>query len=139
MAFTTVIDTNILLVSVSRKSRYHWIFEGLRNARYDLLLTTPIILEYEEIVSAHMGRRTATTVVELLENAPNVREQRVYYHWNLIRADPDDNKFVDCALAGGADFIVTNDRHFDVLQDVEFPDVAVISPDEFRKRLAERS
>ena len=38
-----------------------------------------------------------------------------YYHFNLITADPDDNKFVDCAIAANAHYIVSNDKHFNVL------------------------
>jgi len=34
---------------------------------------------------------------------------------------------VDVAIAASADFLVTNDRHFDVLKQVEFPRVPIIS------------
>ena len=33
--------------------------------------------------------------------------------FNLITADPDDNKFIDCAVAAQAKYIVTEDRHYD--------------------------
>jgi predicted nucleic acid-binding protein len=59
-----------------------------------------------------------------------------FYKWDLIIADPDDNKFVDCALNAGADFIVTNDRHFNVLKEIDFPPVQVIDIDSFKKILA---
>jgi len=55
-----------------------------------------------------------------------------YYKWNLIHADPDDNKFVDCALNAGADYIVTNDRHFNVLKSLGFPPVKVIDIETFK-------
>jgi len=49
----------------------------------------------------------------------------------LIEVDPDDNKFVDCAIAANALFIVTNDHHFDVLQTIPFPTVSIIRIDDF--------
>lgn len=55
-----------------------------------------------------------------------------YYQWNLIHQDPDDNKFVDCAIACNADYLVTEDRHFNVLKEVQFPKVAVIGIAEFQ-------
>lgn len=61
------------------------------------------------------------------------------FHWKLIYADPDDDKFVDCAVAGNADYIVTNDRHFQVLKDTPFPKVETLSIVEFEKVLAERN
>ena len=44
---------------------------------------------------------------------------------NLITADPDDNKFVDCAVTAGATNIVSNDRHFRELERYDFPRVDV--------------
>jgi len=45
--------------------------------------------------------------------------------------DPDDNKFVDAAIAAGADFLVTEDRDFKRLRNVDFPEVTVLNLSEF--------
>jgi predicted nucleic acid-binding protein len=58
-----------------------------------------------------------------------------YFKWNLIVADPDDNKFVDCALNAGAYYIVTNDKHFNILKQMNFPYVKTVGIDEFKKIL----
>ena len=58
-----------------------------------------------------------------------------HFQWNLISADPDDNKFVDCALNAGADYIVTNDRHFNVLKTLDFPPIKVIDIETFKRLL----
>lgn len=83
-----------------------------------------------------MGEQVASKVVQQLEESPYVEHQHVYYHWRLIEADPDDNKFVDCALAGSADYIVTHDRHFDELLRIDFPKVALLTAAEFQSQLA---
>lgn len=62
--------------------------------------------------------------------APNVVAADDYYYWNLIKADPDDNKFTDAFLNGQADYLVSNDAHFNVLKEVEFPKINVITADE---------
>ena len=54
---------------------------------------------------------------------------------NVIEADPDDNKFVDCAVAGNAKFIVTEDGHYDILKDLMLPRVDVIKLDDAMKLL----
>ena len=54
-----------------------------------------------------------------------------YFHWQLITTDPDDNKFVDCAFAAGAAYIVSDDSHFDVLRDITFPQLLVIKLKDF--------
>ena len=53
------------------------------------------------------------------------------FHLNLIVADHDDDKFVDCAFASNAIFIVSDDSHFDVLKDVSFPQLLVLKLKEF--------
>jgi predicted nucleic acid-binding protein len=56
----------------------------------------------------------------------------------LIFNDPDDDKFVDLAVAGNADFLVTNDRHFNVLASIEFPVVKTKTAEQFLELLAEQ-
>ena len=47
----------------------------------------------------------------------------------------DSDKFVDCAIVANAEYIFTNDAHFDVLAEISFPQVSVLSLDNcpFRK------
>ena len=54
-----------------------------------------------------------------------------YFQLMLIEADLDDNKFVDCAFASNAHFIVTDDKHFNVLKTTDFPKIPVISAEDF--------
>ena len=96
-------------------------------------------LEYEEIIGQHLGSDVASDVRDALERYPNVQPVRRYYRWNLIEADPDDNKFVDSAVAGNADCLVTNDRHFDVLERIGYPCVTVVTPEAFKILLADAS
>lgn len=53
----------------------------------------------------------------------------------VIDTNPDDNKFVDCAFASGADYIVSEDTHFDELNNLPFPSFNVVTMDEFLKKL----
>ena len=50
---------------------------------------------------------------------------------HLMKKAPDDNKFVDCAIVANAQYIVTEDKHFQVLQSIDFPKVDVIDLDSF--------
>lgn len=69
----------------------------------------------------------------------NVIRIEPFYRWNLIYEDYDDNKFVDCAVAANAQYIVSNDGHFRVLADIEFPPVNVILADTFLKILLQKT
>jgi predicted nucleic acid-binding protein len=54
-----------------------------------------------------------------------------YFRLQLIEADHDDNKFVDCAFAANATYIVSDDKHYDVLKEVDFPQILVLKLKEF--------
>lgn len=62
-----------------------------------------------------------------------------HFSFCLITVDADDNKFVDCAIVANAHFIVTEDKHFNVLKNIEFPHVDVIGIDDFKDILASSS
>jgi len=56
-----------------------------------------------------------------------------FFKFNLIENDKDDNKFVDCYLISNADVLVSNDRHFNCLKDINFPKIKLINIDEFKR------
>ena len=131
-----VIDTNVLLMSLPKTSPYRPIFDGLIKGNYQLLITEEIFQEYREVIAQKTTEEIARNLCELLTQLTNVHIVKVYFYWNLIVNDPDDNKFVDCAISGNAKFIATNDNHFNVLKNVEFPIVDIKNADDFLKELA---
>jgi len=76
-------------------------------------------------------------VVEAIIRANNVRRIDARFRFGLIVADPDDNKFVDCAIVSGAECIVSNVSHFNVLASIPFPSVHVKCLDKFLSELTE--
>jgi putative PIN family toxin of toxin-antitoxin system len=130
-----VIDTNIFWVSVTRRSKSNWLFQALLEGEFMLCISEEILKEYEELIALRLSPPTADAVIRLLENLPNVDLVAPWFFWNLIAADPEDNKFVDCAVAGGANYLLTHDRHFDVLKTVEFPPVTVLKLQDFKALL----
>jgi putative PIN family toxin of toxin-antitoxin system len=130
-----VIDTNILLVSVSSKSQYHRIFQKILNGEPDVFVTKEILTEYEEIIASKFNETMSKDVLRALMKLPNVHRQEIYYKWNLIYEDPDDNKFADCAVSANAHYLVSNDRHFNVLAKIGFPKIRVIPIKLFEKVL----
>ena len=128
-----VVDTNCLLVSVQEYSMFFWLWQAFRDEKITLCYTTDILNEYHEILSHYYSIPFAETVLEEILLSPNAVPVTVYYKWNLITVDTDDNKFVDCAISANADFIVTNDKHFKILKDISFPKVNVIDIDSFKK------
>jgi len=130
-----VLDTNVLLVSISSKSKYHWIYDKLVADEYDLFITNEILMEYEEIISQKYNSSVARSIIKSLLILPNVYKISIYFNWNLIEKDTDDNKFVDCVINSNSHLLVTNDRHFQVLKNIDFPKIEVTSINDFAAQL----
>ena len=128
-----VIDTNCIVRILPRISPYRCLWNAFLRGEFSLCFTTEILQEYEEILSRFFDTDFALLTIELLLKSPNVIQTVPYFKWNLISADPDDNKFVDCALNAGADWIVTNDKHFNQLKDIDFPKINIIDIDAFKQ------
>ena len=126
-----VVDTNCLLASINPRGAYFALYELFIANAFEWVLSNEILTEYEEQVTRRYSARTAQQVHEVLTTAPNTCFQEAHFRWQLIEADPDDNKFVDVAVAANADYLVTNDRHCEVLNQLEFPRVPVVSLQEF--------
>jgi len=126
-----VLDTNCLIQSISRRSSYYRIWSDFVAGRYCLCVTTEIIEEYAEILARHLSPAVAEIVVAAILRANNTVRVDAQFRFGLITVDPDDNKFVDCAIVANAKYIVTNDAHFEALGSIPFPRVNIRSIDEF--------
>ncbi len=130
-----VLDTNCLLQALPSKSPYHKIWADILDGKISLCVNTDILEEYEEILSLKATPEIAHNVVEAIANLATTTYQNTYVHFELLPADSDDNKFVDCAIASDAEYIVTNDKHFNPLKDIPWPKVEIIMITEFIKQL----
>lgn len=126
-----VLDTNCLISSLSKKGQYYPVWKGLQTGQYILCVSTEILEEYAEVIAQKMSAQIASSVIHLLLESSNVELINPYFSLHLIDADHDDNKFVDCAFAANATFIVSNDKHFDVLKEISFPQLIVLKLKEF--------
>ncbi|WP_282782470.1 putative toxin-antitoxin system toxin component, PIN family [Phaeodactylibacter xiamenensis] len=131
-----VLDTNVLLMSLPKISKYRPIFDALLQSKFSLALSNEILQEYIEVIGQKTTVEIAQNLAELLLKLENVEQKEVFFRWNLISKDPDDNKFVDCAVAAGVQYVVSNDNHFKVLKAVKFPPVEIIDADTFLEQLA---
>lgn len=134
-----VLDTNGLVAALGQSSPYREILLGLYEGKYVLCVSNEILLEYMEIIAAKTSAAVAESIIQFILNSANVELVTPYYHFELITADRDDNKFVDCAITAGATYIVSDDRHFEPLHQIEYPRLMVIKLMEFVKILESQS
>lgn len=126
-----VLDTNCLIASLSRSGQYYPVWKGLQTGEYILCVSTDILEEYAEIITQKMSVNVAANVIHLLLESEFVELVNPYFSLHLIEADHDDDKFVDCAFAANATFIVSDDKHYDILKEISFPQLLVLKLKEF--------
>ena len=130
-----VLDTNSLIQSLPARSIYNRAWKSFFDGTNTLCVSNEILGEYEEIIERLVGPEIAKLTIDTIICNPYTAFFTPHYHFNLILSDPDDNKFVDCAIAANAKFIVSEDHHFDVLRNYSFPKVSVVRLDDFLSSL----
>lgn len=126
-----VLDTNCLLAILPSQSPYHKVWTDFLNGNIELCVSTDILIEYEEILSQKTSVYFADLILIALINRPNLIRITPTWHFNIIQSDPDDNKFVDCAVCGQAEFIVSKDKHYKILEKIDFPYLNLLTLQEF--------
>jgi uncharacterized protein len=127
-----VIDTNCLIASINRNRPEFWLYNSFIAEDFEWLISNEILTEYIEVITQIYSINTAVIISEILVSADNTVMKEPFYKWQLIEEDPDDNKFADLAIAGNVDYLVSNDRHFNILKSSEFPTVKVVTLNEFQ-------
>ena len=129
-----ILDTNILLVSLAPNYKYNWIYNSLITGKFNLVVSNEILTEYQEQIAIRYGLDQTDATLDFLLLLPNVELKNPSFLWQLVEKDKDDNKFIDCYIAGQCDYIVSNDRHIHQLKTNIFPQIAVLRYDEFEAK-----
>lgn len=130
-----VLDTNCLLACISSKSENFQVWKDFQAGKFILCVSNEILEEYQEIIARKTNSSIAESVLNAIVESEYVKFIDPQFHLGLVSADHDDDKFVDCAFASNAVFIVSDDSHFDVLKEIPFPKLLVLKLKEFLKIL----
>ena len=130
-----VLDTNCLIMAVSANGAYNKVWQDFLDGRYNLCISNDILEEYVEAMGRNIRQEFAEMICYVILNSENTILVDPTFSFNMITSDIDDNKFVDCAVVANAKYIVSNDKHFNVLKDIPFPHIDVINIDDFLHEL----
>lgn len=127
-----IVDSNVLLVIISSRSKYHWLYKLILNGTVILAISQGIITEYEEVITRHWNEQVAKNTIRSILELPEVKFTTIHFNLSLVFSDPDDNKFADCAFAANAHYIITHDSDFNILKEIDFPRIPVVDINTFR-------
>src|SRR5258708_32398812 len=131
-----VLDTNVLVSSVinqhgpSATIRQLW-----RDRRFDLAVSEPILEELERVMGyKHIQKRHGWSKEKIKRFVEHLRAKCYVVtptkHVHIVKSDPTDNMFFECALESQARFIITgNEKH--VLPIKQYKGIKVVGPRDF--------
>ena len=128
------VDTNTLISATFWNGPSDRIISKVEAREIQLILSEEIIkeyaevLDYEEIKDKIRDKNLAMKhSVNKIISISTIIEPKT--RLNVINDDPDDNKILECAIAGKVDCIVSNDRH--LLKLKTFQNIPILTPDDF--------
>lgn len=125
-----VLDTNVFIAAYfNRKSASARIIDLCLENKHKLIFSPRLRKEVKLILkNVRAERGFHERIRSLFMNASKVKPiQKVF----MVKEDPEDNKFLECALEGEADYLITSDRH--LLELEEFAQTKICKPTQFLK------
>jgi len=129
-----VLDTNVYFSAFSSTRGVP--FELWRRAvrhEYVLLISPPMIRELADVLRTDLKwqERDIVAQLKLVVRTARIIEPKIAV--STVADDPDDDRILECAIAGNADLVVTYDRHLTKLK--EFQGVGIVRPVDFLRTL----
>lgn len=129
-----VIDTNVLLSSFISTGPPRLIVNRIRDHLDLLCLSQPILEEYLSVLQrARIAEDLLASLFSLFRDPARVLLVLPSCRVELIREDPSDNMFLECAIEARADYLISGDRHLKKLK--SFQGIEILPPREYVRRL----
>ena len=125
-----VFDTNVLVSATLSRGKPYTVLELAERGDIDSVTSPDIIDELEDVLSRERLLFESEQIDEVVGKILSMSELVVSeMDLEAVEDDPDDDKILECAVAGNADYIVSGDSH--LLDIEEYRGVEILSPDEF--------
>ena len=137
-----VVDTNVVVSHyITPAAHAARVLLAWQAQRFDLIVSEPILAEVERVLAyPHLRARHQMDMAEIAQVIENFQDLAILVEPtdepDAVRDDPDDNRFIACAITGNADVIVSGDRHLLVLG--EYEGIPIVTPGAFLLILAEQ-
>ena len=130
-----VLDTNVFISGIHWTGASGKIIDAWLDDRFELVSSEEIL---QELARTLLNFKRPLSEKDILHWISLIAAKAIIVtptiNFNAVKADPDDDKFVNVAVEGNANYIVSQDR--DLLDLKEFQGIKIIHPEEFLKILS---
>jgi len=125
-----VLDTNVIISGLGWKGKPREIIKLWEKAKITFYISAEILNEYIEVLERNIiPANDYKWFVRLLEEKKNIEIVKPKEHFDIVKEDPDDNIFLDCAIESNVKYIITGNDH--LLNLKEFKGIKIITPSDF--------
>lgn len=127
-----ILDTNIYISAILFGGNCEEILRLASQGPFELVISRSIITEIEAVLREKFkwSKMQISETISYIKNIATVINPKISL--SVIRSDPSDNKILECAVAVGANYIVTGDRNH-LLPVKEYKEIKILNPAEFLK------
>ena len=128
-----VIDTNVLISGIFFNGAPYQVLEAWRDKKIQLVMTMEIFTEYQRVADLFAQERPGIDLSQLLEYF--LKNSELFDSTTLrerVCIDPDDDKFINCAIVSGSKLIISGDKH--LLHVSGYQDIEVLKPHDFLQK-----
>ena len=125
-----VLDTNVFISGIFFSGPPSIILQAWRDSKIQIILSEEILEEYQYVAEELASKFPAVDIDQIIELLTIYGE--VFETKGIsvsVCEDPDDNKFIECAIASNSKLIVSGDKH--LLNITGYQDISVLKPRDF--------
>lgn len=125
-----VLDTNVVISGIFWEGVPNKIITNWFNGRFEVFISASILSEYEKVLKRIRSGLQVEEIRQWIELII-LRSSMVapLESLSIIEADPDDNKFLECAHSAEAEYIISGDKHLLNLE--TYRRIRILSPSQF--------
>ena len=125
-----IIDTNVFVSGIFWEGNFcSQIIDKWKNKKFELVSSMDILKEFAETLRNYKIEMSDEMIEEwrnlIIESSVIINPK---IKLNVIKEDPDDNKFLEAGISGNADLIISQDKH--LLKLKEYQGIKIVSPEE---------
>jgi putative PIN family toxin of toxin-antitoxin system len=129
-----VLDTNVLISAVLSSGTPYETYRSWQDGLFELIISLPLVSELQDVLARpHIREHVRWSSSRVDELFTAIQDEAVWvypeHEINRVTTDPDDNRVLEAAVDGRADYIVTGDRHLLDLQ--EHGGIEIVTPAQF--------
>jgi putative PIN family toxin of toxin-antitoxin system len=125
-----VLDTNVFISGIFFSGPPFQILKAWKERKLQIVLSQEIVNEYQRVAEALTNKYPLVDISEIIEMVTIYSEVVETKEYEIFECeDPDDNKFIECAMAGKCKIIVSGDKH--LLKISGFNNINILTPRKF--------